>query len=200
MANYNLSGVYDLLLYPFLNKVRQITAQKILQYKPKSLIDICCGTGNQLKQLTNKDIGLTGIDNSPHMLKNANELNCYLQDATDIKFPKGSFDMAIIQLALHEKTNDVQQKIVSEIYRIVKKDGYIIVVDYEMGKHTRKSAKYIIYAIEYIAGKEHYKNFKQYLRNGGINELFKTPDFRLVEKDNIAGNAMAITIFQKQRD
>jgi len=134
------------------------------------------------------------------MLKNANELNCYLQDATDIKFPKGSFDMALIQLALHEKTTDVQQKIVSEIYRIVKKDGYIIVVDYEMGKHTRKSAKYIIYAIEYIAGKEHYKNFKQYLRNGGINELFKTPDFRLVEKDNIAGNAMAITIFQKQRD
>ena len=200
MANYILAGVYDMLLFPFLNRVRQITAQKILQYKPKSLIDICCGTGNQLKYLTNKGIELTGIDNSPHMLKNAKGVNCYLQDATNIKLPEESFSMALIQLALHEKAPNVQKKIVSEIYRIVKKDGYIIVVDYEIGKHTRKSAKYIIYAIEYIAGKEHYKNFKQYIRNGGINELFKIPDFRFIEKNNIAGDAMAITIFQKEHD
>lgn len=200
MANYNLAGVYDMLLFPFLRKLRDITAQKILQYKPESLIDICCGTGNQLKHLTNKGIGLTGIDNSPQMLKNAKGLNCYLQDATDIKLPEESFDMALIQLALHEKTPDIQQKIVSEIYRIVKKDGYFFIVDYEIGKHTQKPAKYIIYAIEYMAGKEHYRNFKLYHKNGCLKNLIQRNQFIAIEKQYIAGGAMAITIFKKRSD
>ena len=101
MSNYYLASIYDFILYPFLNKTRQKTAKIINQLNPESLIDICCGTGNQLKYLNHTKIKLTGIDHSEVMLKAAKNLNCYNQDAREIQFPDKYFDMALIQLALH---------------------------------------------------------------------------------------------------
>ncbi|MGC9374872.1 MAG: class I SAM-dependent methyltransferase [Bacteroidales bacterium] len=159
MSGYPLASIYDLLLYPFLHNTRKRTAQFIQQLNPESIIDICCGTGNQLKYLGHTNIKLTGIDNSPAMLGAVKHFNCYQQDARSIEFPDQSFDMALIQLALHEKSPDDQFKIIEETYRILKNDGYLVIVDYHIDHKVSKLAKYVINFIEFIAGKEHYSHF-----------------------------------------
>ena len=197
MANYNVANLYDILLYPFLNNIRKKTAKIILQLNPKSVIDICCGTGNQLKYLTNTNIKLTGVDLSPAMLKVAKHMDCYEQDARNIEFPNNSFDLVLIQLALHEKSFNDQKKIIDEAYRILNSNGHLLVVDYEINENTKLSSRYVINAIEYLAGKEHFRNFKEYHINECTKKLINNKQFLLEKKVLIAGKSMALQIFKK---
>ncbi len=197
MSRYPLASIYDLLLYPFLHNTRKRTAQCIQQLNPDSLIDICCGTGNQLKYLGHAKIKLTGIDNSPAMLGAVKHLNCYQQDARFIEFPDQSFEMALIQLALHEKSSDDQFKIMEETYRILKNDGYLVIVDYHIDHKTSKSAKYVINFIEFLAGKEHYSHFKNYKKNGGLAKLVDSNRFSVQRTIHLAGKSMVLKIYRK---
>ena len=197
MANYAVAKFYDFLLHPFLNKIRKKTAKIIIQINPKSVIDICCGTGNQLEYLKNTDIKLTGIDLSPAMLKVTKHIDCYEQDARDIQFPDNSFDLVMIQLALHEKSFDDQKMIIDEASRITRNNGHLLIVDYEINEKTKSSSRYIINAIEFMAGKEHFRNFKEYHKNECTNKLINNKVFLLEKKVLIAGKSMALQIYKK---
>ncbi len=197
MANYAVAKLYDFLLYPFLNKIRKKTAKIIIQLNPKSVIDICCGTGNQLEYLKNTDIKLTGIDLSPAMLKVAKHIDCYEQDARDIQFPDKSFDLVMIQLALHEKSFEDQKMIIDEASRITRNNGHLLIVDYEINEKTKPSSRYIINAIEFLAGKEHFRNFREYHKNECTNKLIDSNVFLLKKKVLIAGKSMALQIYKK---
>ena len=197
MANYSMAKLYDILLYPFLNNIRKKTARIIIQLNPKSVIDICCGTGNQLEYLKNTDIRLTGVDLSPEMLKVAKHMDCFQQDARNIEFPDNSFDLAMIQLALHEKSFDDQKKIIDEAYRIIKDNGHLLIVDYEINEKTKPSSRYVINAIEFLAGKEHFRNFREYHKNECTNKLINDNLFILEKKVLIAGKSMALQIYSK---
>ncbi|HSH52397.1 MAG TPA: class I SAM-dependent methyltransferase [Bacteroidales bacterium] len=199
MAKYHIAGFYDFLLYPFLNKTRKQTAKIIHQLYPESLIDICCGTGNQLKYLNHTNIKLTGIDNSPEMLNSGKYFNCHQQDARSIEFPDQSFEMALIQLALHEKSVDDRGKILKEVYRILKNNGYLVIMDYNINHKTSKFAKYIIRIIEFFAGRQHYKHFKTYLNNGGLTKLVDQNRFKTLRTIHLAGNSMVLKIYRKSR-
>jgi len=198
MESIAIARLYDILLYPFLNKIRKKIAKLILQLNPKSVIDICCGTGNQLKFLKNSNIKLTGIDNSLAMLKVSQDIDCYEQDAKNIQFPDKSFDLALIQLALHEKPFDDQKKIINESFRILKNNGHLIIVDYEINKKSKIISKFFINIIEFLAGKKHYKNFKQFHKNACTNKLINNKHFKLQNKILIAGKSMALQIYKKQ--
>ena len=198
MSNFYLASLYDFILYPFLNKTRQKTAKIINQLNPESLIDICCGTGNQLKYLNHTKIKLTGIDNSPAMLVAAKHYNCYKQDARKIEFPDETFDMALIQLALHEKSIEDQQRVIHEAYRILKDSGHLVVLDYHIDSQTSKSAKNIITFIEFLAGKEHYSHFKGYNQSGGLSKLIDANRFYTIRTIHFAGNSMVLKIYQKR--
>jgi ubiquinone/menaquinone biosynthesis C-methylase UbiE len=198
MASYAVAKAYDLLLHPFLHNIRKKTAKIIIQLNPNSVIDICCGTGNQLQYLKNTDIKLTGVDLSPAMLEVAKHMDCYEQDARNMAFPNDSFDLAMIQLALHEKSFDDQKEIIAEAYRIIKNNGHLLIVDYEINEKTKSSSRYVINAIEFLAGKEHFKNFKEYHKNECTNKLISNNQFLLEKKVLIAGKSMALQIYRKQ--
>ncbi|MDY6800099.1 MAG: class I SAM-dependent methyltransferase [Bacteroidota bacterium] len=197
MSRYPLASIYDLLLYPFLHNTRKRTAQFIQQLNPESLIDICCGTGNQLKYLKHAQIKLTGIDNSPAMLGSAKHFNCYQQDARSIEFPDQSFEMALIQLALHEKSVDDREKILKEAYRILKNNGYLVIMDYNINHKTSKFAEYIIRIIEFFAGRQHYNHFKTYLKGDGLLKLVNPNHFKTLRSIPLAGKSMVLNIYQK---
>ena len=198
MANYFASRLYDFLLFPFLHNTRKKTAQLVTQLNPQSVIDICCGTGNQLSYLHNKNIELTGIDNSEKMLKQSKNIKCHFQDARNIDFSDNTFDLAMIQLALHEKPFEDQIKIINEAYRIIKPNGHLLILDYEISQKTNKSSKYIIYIIEYIAGKDHFRNFKQFHKNNCTNSLINNDKFYLEKQELIAGNSMSLRLYRKK--
>ena len=168
--------LYDFILHSAIHKVRKKIAEIIDQNQPERIIDICCGTGNQLKYLHKKGYkNLSGVDISASMLKQAEKGpikgKCKNQDAAALNFEKNTFDVGIIGFALHEKPIDTAKEIIKEAKRVLKPNGLIIILDYNQEKEVPWYIRSIVRIIERFAGKEHYRNYRQYQKAGGTDML-----------------------------
>lgn len=195
------ASFYDSLLYLALNKIRKKVLKTAQLLETKRIIDLCCGTGNQLKMLQKNGFQqLTGVDISEAMLKIAAQgtepAPCMLQDATHTELETGSFDLAIISFALHEKPIPTAKKILAEAIRLIEKDGYLIVVDYNIDKKRTWLGKWGINWVEYLAGVEHYRNFKQYIQAGGLFHLMGNIPVKLLETNTYHLGATRFWLFQ----
>ena len=56
--------------------------------------------------------------------------------------------------------------------RVVKKEGDLVFIDFE-APLPQNAYSYLIEFIEFIAGREHFRYFKDYIEQGGLDELLK---------------------------
>ncbi len=197
-----IAKIYDPVLYLVLKPIRIAVKNVLMKYREKIIIDLCCGTGNQLKLLSkNGFTNLHCLDISNSMLKiaknNDYSIKIYNEDATKTSFENETFDIAIISFALHEKDRNIQESLIKEAYRLIKKDGFILVIDYAFDNKTIKLVIIGISIIERMAGKEHYNNFKSYIQNNGLSSLIKKDRFKLFNYSRKLFNGVTISIYQK---
>lgn len=81
------ANTYDPLLYLVINPIRVAVMNELLPYKDSSILDLCCGTGNQLKLLSKTGFkNLHCLDISEAMLKVAQKgdypIEIYAEDVT----------------------------------------------------------------------------------------------------------------------
>ena len=89
-------------------------------------------------------------------------------DATDLScYPDNNFDVAVSTMAMHQFDPETGIKVLREIKRLARR---IIIADYNCPMRPGPAA-WLAYLIEYIAGGDHYRNFRQYMINGGLNKL-----------------------------
>jgi demethylmenaquinone methyltransferase/2-methoxy-6-polyprenyl-1,4-benzoquinol methylase len=70
MEEYQQSAkYYDAVLSPFIRTIRRRVLQLIKKYRYRSILDVCCGTGDQLKLLKQHGFEAEGIDLSDAMLE-----------------------------------------------------------------------------------------------------------------------------------
>jgi demethylmenaquinone methyltransferase/2-methoxy-6-polyprenyl-1,4-benzoquinol methylase len=202
-SNYNLiAKIYDPIFYLALKPIRIAVMNELLKYKEKVILDLCCGTGNQLNLLSKHGFrNLYCLDISDSMLEIAKRddspIKIYNEDATKTSFDNASFDVVIISFAIHEKDRNTQQALINEAYRIIKKDGFMLVVDYVFDNKTTKFGRILISMIERIAGREHYRNFKSYIQNKGLLSLIKKDKLELIKYNRILFRTVTISIYQK---
>ena len=202
-SNYGFTAkIYDPIFYLPLKSIRIAVMNELLKYKEKVILDLCCGTGNQIKLLSKHGFrNLHCLDISDSMLEIAKRSNSsikiYNEDAIKTSFNNASFDVVIISFAIHEKDRNTQQALVDEAYRIMKKDGFILVVDYVFDNKTTKFGRIVISMIERIAGGEHYINFKSYIQNNGLLSLIEKDKFKLIKYNRMSFGAVTISIYQK---
>jgi len=177
---------YETLVDPLLRDLRKFTPEFSGMKAGDKVIDVCCGTGAQVLEYGRRGIVAIGIDISPGMLKiaarnriryKAINVSFQLADAANIPFPDGYFDYASISLGLHDKEKPVRYQIISEMKRVVKQAGALILIDYQVplpGNVWAASAR----AIEFLAGGPHYQGFKDYLANGGLEDIVKNHGLR----------------------
>ena len=183
MKNYNLAAkLYDPLLTQVLRPIRVDIMKKLLEKNDAKILDLCCGTGNQLKILGNNGFtNLLGLDLSQSMLEIAkrgnHDIEILNKDATNTNLQNCSIDIVILSLAIHEKNRYTQENLLKEAYRILKESGSLIIADYDFRKPTSWLTKTVITIIERIAGKEHYNNFKAYIKNRGLSSLIDKTRF-----------------------
>lgn len=96
-----------------------------------TVLDVGTGAGNFIAVLKDAfpNVAITGVDPSVDAIKNAAEIypNVTFREMTgeQLIFPDNNFDVASISMALHHLP-DIN-KTLSEMQRVVKKGGYIIV-------------------------------------------------------------------------
>ncbi len=198
---YKSAKYYDKFLHLFVWRIRKKVLQIVKKNQYKNILDVCCGTGNQLKLLKKHGIEGTGIDLSKAMLEVAEsgktQVKCYEQDAEKIDFSDRSFDMTMTTFALHEKSNSSARKILNEMIRLTKKNGHLIIVDFSINDQTSYIAKKGISFIESRAGDDHYKHFKEYVAYNGLDTLLIDFPLKEIEKHYFALNGVVLKVMKK---
>ena len=132
---------YETLVDPVLRDLRKFTPEFSGMRAGDKVIDVCCGTGAQVLEYGHRGIVAIGIDIDLIMLKiatrnrmrqKAANVAFQLADATNLPFPDGYFDYASISLGLHDKEEPIRYQIISEMKRVVKQDGALILIDYQV--------------------------------------------------------------------
>jgi ubiquinone/menaquinone biosynthesis C-methylase UbiE len=177
---------YETLVDPILRELRKFTPEFSGMKAGDKVIDVCCGTGAQVLEYGRHGIIATGIDSSQDMLKIATRnrmkqkaANVFfrLADATELPFPEGYFDYATVSFGLHDKEKSTRYRIISEMKRVIKQDGILILIDYQVPL-PRNAWAVLARSIEFLAGGSHYRGFKDYLAVGGIEDILKNHGLR----------------------
>ena len=139
----SISHKYDFLnhfLSLGIDKLWRKKAIKYLKtYSPKQVLDIATGTGDfAIQCLKANPDKVVGIDISSGMLEVGkkkikkqgleDKIELYLGDSENIQFEDNSFDAAIVAFGVRNFEN--LEKGLSEIRRILKKDGVLIVLEF----------------------------------------------------------------------
>ena len=200
-GEYFFARFYDPFVDPYIRKIRRKVLQLAQLYQPRNILDVCCGTGHQLKLLKKHGFDVTGLDLNDHMLKisrkGAYAPHCIKGDATRMPFGDGSFGMAMVSLALHENTPETGKAILQEMWRVVEPGGYLLLIDYDISSDTRLDARLITRAVEWLAGGDHYRNFKRYLAAGGLENIMKAIPPGKIGEYCFAGNSLAVKVMVK---
>lgn len=203
MEEYQYSAkIYDPLLSPFIRPIRKRVLALIKHYRYRSILDVCCGTGDQLKLLKEHGIDAEGIDISDAMLsvagKGKHKVDCIHQDAAQMHYQTAKFELVMTAFALHEKDHTTARKIVEEMVRVASKEGDILIVDYELSEKTSVLSKKVIYFIEWIAGGAHYRNFRDYIDKGGLPALLSGLALAEVKRYYFARHGVVLILLRKQ--
>ncbi|MDD3292505.1 MAG: class I SAM-dependent methyltransferase [Candidatus Pacebacteria bacterium] len=164
----------------FFDNLLKSVRKKVLEManiqKQDKVLDVCCGTGAQAILFSNYSDFVYGIDLDNRMIEFAlnrkSRVNFGVAYAEHIPFPSEYFDIVSISLALHEKDEKLRKMIFSEIKRVVKKDGRIVIADYNYPLPFN-FISFLVVMIERMAGNYHFNSFRNYLSLKGLDDLIK---------------------------
>ena len=192
---------YETLVDPLLRDIRKYIPEFSGMRPGDKVVDVCCGTGAQVLEYGRRGIVATGIDISSSMLKIATRnirrqkavnVSFQLANATSLPLPGGYFDYASISLGLHDKEKPIRYQIISEMKRVIKQDGALILIDFQVPL-PRNVWGVSARAIEFLAGGSHYQGFRDYLANGGLEDILKNNGLREECKNYLKNGLLVAT-------
>lgn len=138
--------MYDfiLILAGFGKKFRKKIVNSVRINQHDQILDVGCGTGVFLELLKKQypTVSITGIDPDKQALEIARKRLAKYQDfkllngfAESLPFENESFDIVFSTLAFHHMPTEIKEKAIREIYRVLKLDGKLAIVDFGTAKH-----------------------------------------------------------------
>ena len=177
---------YDKFIAPNQDKSFQIV--KSLINEDSKVIDVGCGTGRLAFQLEDKCKIIDGIDLSKRNIDLANKnlvkspspkISFHHEDIQNYLSSKDKiYDYSIISFVIHEIN---ENKRVDILKLLSDKSNQIIIVDY-LYPRPKTFWSLINEAVEFAAGSEHYRNYKSFISNGGINSLAEKADLKIINE------------------
>ena len=176
-------------------------------------LDICCGTGDLVTRLANKNNQVIGLDMNSPMLKvahnqlkksNINNASLFQADALNLPFNDSSFDVVTISYGLRNLSN--YQNGLSEISRVLKANGRLLILDF--GKPPNRFIRNLYYvylklvlpvfglffcgepaAYSYIL-----KSLQKYPAQEGVSSILSEIGFSNISVTNIMFGSMSIHV------
>jgi len=186
---------YDVLTARFLVASRRRIAAFCQEKGWGRILDIGCGTGEQLRVFQAAGIQAFGVDASPAMLGVARRK---LGSATPLAcawfplpFPDASFDVAILSLVAHE-TGAGSQTLFQEALRLAPR---VLILEWRMPERIGDYLlQPIVHGIERSAGKEHYRRFRAFVAQGWVRGLAHRAGARLVHEESRLFGMMSLAV------
>lgn len=191
---------YSTLIDPLLRDIRSFIPGFAGMTPGNKVLDVCCGTGEQVMTYGMKGIDAVGIDNDTDMLKVAfknrmkrhlTNVSFQLADAINLPFPDDLFDYSSISFGLHDKVKVTRDRVIHEMKRVVKHGGIFIFIDYQVPLPMNMwglAAR----TVEFLVGGDHYRGFKNYVSGGGLSEILKQHHIREGQKTQRTGGLIEV--------
>jgi ubiquinone/menaquinone biosynthesis C-methylase UbiE len=189
-----IAKFYDTFIGPLTSGLRALGMKMFPPRKGMAVLDIGCGTGAYLERYQRAGCNVSGIDQSPSMLQVArNRLgesaDLYMGDASNMPYQDKEFDLIVMSTVLHEMPRAVRSAVINEAKRTIKEDGRILLIDFHPGPIRPLKGwlyKSIITFIEFAAGGEHFKNYRDFIANKGLPAIASAHGLS-VDKEKIVG-------------
>lgn len=207
--NEKLKHWYDGWFYDFFiapNQDKAFIKIKNIITDNCSVLDVGCGTGRLCFQLIDKCSKIDGVDASEKNIYVANKkynenlhyrINFHKKDIISfLEENKMKYDYAILSYVIHEIDKEKREYILKHLSKYSDK---IIVVDY-ISPHPNSFTGVINRIVEFLAGKAHNKNFKSYLRNGGLYGLSKNTNLEIASEIKNDPASSHIAVFSKAKN
>jgi len=177
--NHWYDGIfYDKFIAP--NQDKLFAQIKNLVEPDSKIIDVGCGTGRFSFTVSDKCESVLGIDLSKRNIDRANSL-LLKNPRVNVSFEHISvnelvsdgeyhFDYAVLTYVIHEVDPEERIPLLKEISEIADK---IIIGDY-LVPQPKGFWKLLNEVVEFAAGREHYRNYKDYVSGGGIKGIAET--------------------------
>lgn len=177
---------YDFFIAP--NQDKAFKKVKNIIKDDSTVLDAGCGTGRLCFQLNEKCSRIDGVDASEKNISVANKnLDRNLQ--SNIKFynndlkvfletGNNKYNFAVLSYVIHEIREQKREVILNLLSLYADK---IIIVDY-LSPHPQSFTGIINRVVEYLAGRNHYRNFKTYINAGGLRGLAKKFGFEIIDE------------------
>lgn len=143
-----LAPFYDIIVLP-ISGIRDKVVTFTNVRMGSRILDVATGTGKQAFAFARRGYDVIGIDLSEAMIKVAAKKNKHanvklqVADATNLPFADESFDVACVSFALHEMPLTIMKRVLTEMTRVTKPQGIIVVVDYGLPKN--RVGRFLVY-------------------------------------------------------
>jgi demethylmenaquinone methyltransferase/2-methoxy-6-polyprenyl-1,4-benzoquinol methylase len=183
--------------------LRQVALKMAAPTKGMRVLEVGCGTGSNLQLYHRAGCEVFGIDLSPSMLAVAKEklgdtAELRLGDAADMPYEDGSVGLVTAFLTLHEMPHEVRTSALAEMARVAGPQGRLLLVDYHRGPIRFPNGwffKAVIVALEIAAGREHYRNYRDFLSRRGLPGMLEGRNLREDRTKTLsAGNMLAMVV------
>ncbi|HMN48147.1 MAG TPA: class I SAM-dependent methyltransferase [Ignavibacteriaceae bacterium] len=174
---------YDALIAP--NQDRMFREIKNVIKPDSTIIDVGCGTGrfsfsvaDKVQKVVAIDLSKKNIDKANKTLsKNPNtKISFHHTKLSDLLSKKLHFDYAVMTYVIHEVNPDERITLLKEMAAIADK---IIIGDY-LVPINKGFWSVLNEIVEFLAGREHYTNFKNFVADDGLSGLTKKANLNII--------------------
>ena len=174
--------IYDKVIAP--NQDRMFNIIKTLLPKNCTVLDVGCGTGrlsfqfvDHCKKVVGIDLSSKNIEIAKTKLSKMSHPNLSFIHSNGSTFSGDTqFDYAILTYVVHEMPELERLQLLSQLKAKAKN---IIIGDY-LTPTPKSFWGGLNVIVEYLAGKDHYKNFKNYVKNGGLHYLAEKSSLKII--------------------
>jgi len=191
---------YDTLIAP--NQDKLFVQIRDMIGPESEIVDIGCGTGRFEFAIAGKCRSVLGIDLSERNIKRAkktlfkypdDKVSFHHGNLTEIINEGGNhFDFAVLTYVIHEVNKEERIDLLKQTAGIAEK---IIIGDYVVPK-PKGLTGFLSELIEFVAGREHYRNYKSYMADGGMVFLAESAGLKIITENksqNLPGYIVTLT-------
>ncbi len=199
-----IARFYDLVFGRVVSRVHETVFRLAPPEPGDRVLDVACGTGLLLEKYHRAGARVHGIDSSREMLEVARnrvpEAGLVHGDASRMPFPRREFDIVSTTLALHEMSPEARKRVLGEIRRVTRRGGRIVIGDYSVPREKTVSgvlAGRVVETIERLAGGEHYENYLEFKKTGGVEAIPRLLGLKPEKEASIYGGCIRILVLKR---